>query len=55
MAAPGATILGERGGKRPRLQTHKHLRNGEHVFEVRAIDSRGKADPTPAIYRFSLR
>ncbi len=34
--------------------TYRHLRRGGHVFEVEAIDARGKADPTPAKKRFKL-
>lgn len=34
--------------------TYKHLRRGHHSFSVKAIDSRGKADPSPAAKRFKV-
>jgi hypothetical protein len=36
-------------------KTYKHLKKGTHVFKVKAVDSRGTADPTPAKKRFRIR
>jgi CSLREA domain-containing protein len=33
---------------------YKQLRPGKHVFQVRAVDSAGKADPTPAKMKFTV-
>jgi hypothetical protein len=34
--------------------TYRRLRHGRHTFSVRAIDSRGTVDPTPASRRFTF-
>jgi hypothetical protein len=36
-------------------KTYKHLKKGRHTFEVKAVDRRGKLDPTPATRRFTVR
>lgn len=36
-------------------KTFRNLRPGKHRFEVRAIDSGGRADPTPAKRKFRIR
>jgi Ca2+-binding RTX toxin-like protein len=41
-----------RGCTSPRVY---RVRAGQHVFRVIAIDPAGNADPTPALFRFSLR
>jgi hypothetical protein len=35
-------------------KTYTGLAHGSHTFEVRAIDSRGQADPTPAKHSFTI-
>jgi hypothetical protein len=35
-------------------QTYQDLKRGKHTFKVRAIDSRGELDPTPAKHRFEI-
>jgi hypothetical protein len=35
-------------------KTYKHLKKGRHTFEVKAVDHRGKVDPTPATDRFKV-
>jgi hypothetical protein len=35
-------------------KTYTGLARGGHVFKVRAVDSRGKADPTPAQHTFKI-
>jgi hypothetical protein len=35
-------------------KTYKGLTRGGHTFKVRAIDSRGKVDPTPAMRTFNI-
>ena len=34
--------------------TYRKLKPGKHTFEVKAVDSRGKADRTPATKRFGI-
>lgn len=36
-------------------KTYGHLRMGGHVVDVKAVDSRGRADATPATLRFKVR
>ncbi len=36
-------------------KTYKHLADGKHIFRVRAVDSRGNVDPTPALARFRIK
>jgi hypothetical protein len=36
-------------------KVYRHLKKGRHTFEVKAVDARGKADPTPATRRFTVR
>jgi len=31
-----------------------HLRPGRHVFHVAAVDANGLADPTPALFKWSI-
>ena len=38
----------------PSPQTYNGLADGEHSFEVRAVDAVGNTDPTPASRSFSL-
>ncbi|MGZ4183935.1 MAG: hypothetical protein ACXVEW_01015 [Solirubrobacteraceae bacterium] len=35
-------------------KTYKHLKKGRHAFAVKAIDRRGKVDPSPATTRFRV-
>jgi hypothetical protein len=35
-------------------KTYTGLTRGHHVFSVRAVDARGKADPTPAQHAFTI-
>jgi hypothetical protein len=35
-------------------KTYKHLKKGRHTFRVKAVDRRGKVDPTPATKRFKV-
>jgi sugar lactone lactonase YvrE len=39
----------------PRSYTSPHLADGPHTFSVRAMDSAGKVDPTPATRSFIVR
>ena len=36
-------------------KVYRHLKKGRHTFAVKAVDARGKADPTPATRRFTVR
>lgn len=46
----------DKGGFRPcgSPRIYRHLKPGSHVFEVRAVDTAGDADPTPAIQKFRV-
>ena len=35
-------------------KTYKHLKVGRHTFAVKAVDRRGKVDPTPAVRSFKV-
>ena len=35
-------------------KTYKHLKKGRHTFQVKAVDRRGKVDPTPGTKRFKV-
>jgi hypothetical protein len=49
-AGPFAPCSGPGGSSRPNAP----LSNGDHTFEVRAIDARGAVDPTPATAVFTV-
>jgi hypothetical protein len=35
-------------------KTYQHLKKGRHTFEVKAVDRRGKVDPTAPARRFKV-